>query len=113
MHVTSTFTMPGWIIPVRAQTKPCDVHTGQKEASYVCIFSRDGLLGHLPPGGADRLERLGNDLISAVKKLRSGKHREENEPADVPYQDRCCLPPARLDTGGRDRQSGSPSVPLN
>ena len=52
-------------------------------------------------------------IISVVKKLRAGKHHEENSPSGVPYQDEPVLDqPNWIPVDGIVGE-GAPSVPLN
>ena len=51
--------------------------------------------------------------ISAAKKLRAGKHREENSPSGVPYQDDPILHPSNWTPVDGIVGEGAPSVPLN
>ena len=51
-------------------------------------------------------------IISAVKKLRSGKAPGgERTPQVVPSQEDPCPPPAKLDSGGLDRHGRTPRRP--
>ena len=52
-------------------------------------------------------------IISAVKKLRTGKHREENNPSGVPYQDDPILHQSNWTMVDGIVGEGVPSVPLN
>lgn len=52
-------------------------------------------------------------IISAVKKLRAGKHREENYPSGVSYQDEPVLHQPNWTMVDGIVGEGTPSVPLN
>ena len=52
-------------------------------------------------------------IISAVKKLRAGKHHEENSPSGVPYQDDPILHQSNWTPVDGIVGEGAPSVPLN
>jgi L-asparagine transporter-like permease len=52
-------------------------------------------------------------IISAVKKLRAGKHREENNPSDVSYQDDPVLHQSNWTSVDGIAGEGVHSVPLN
>ena len=52
-------------------------------------------------------------IISAAKKLRGGKHREENSPSGVLYQDDSVLDQPNWTPVDGIVGEGTPSVPLN